>query len=64
VRAARQDLPPPPKWLPNLTLAGIVVLILARVQGYVTWGPFFLIWLVGSAVLTTWALIRYRDYRR
>jgi small-conductance mechanosensitive channel len=64
VRSARQDLPPPPKWLSSLTLAGIAVLILALVQGFITWGQFILIWLVGSAVLVTWALVRYRDYRR
>jgi hypothetical protein len=64
VSSARPDLPPPPKWLSYLTLAGIVVLVLLRVQGYVTWGQLALAWLVGSAVLTTWALIRYRDYRR
>jgi hypothetical protein len=64
VRSARQDLPPPPKWLSYLTLAGIVVLILARVQGYVTWGQFILIWFIGGAALTIWALLRYRDHRR
>jgi hypothetical protein len=60
----RTELPPPPKWRSSLTLGCIVVLSLARVQGFVTWGQFALAWIVGSAILCTWALIRSRDDRR
>jgi dolichyl-phosphate-mannose--protein O-mannosyl transferase len=64
MRSEPRDGPPPPRWLSYLTLGGIVVLVLARAQGVVTWGQFVLIWIIGSAVLCLWALIRYRDRRR
>jgi hypothetical protein len=57
-------LPPPPKWLSYLTLGGVALLVLLRVQGYVTWGQFAVLWLVGTAVLCAWALVSYRDSRR
>jgi dolichyl-phosphate-mannose--protein O-mannosyl transferase len=64
MRAAPPDVPRPPKWLSYLILAGVVGLVLARAQGVVAWGQFALIWIVGSAVLFLWALLRYRDRRQ
>ena len=64
MRFAPPEVPRPPRWLSYAILACVAVLVLARAQGYLTWGQFALIWIVGSAALFGWALIRYRDRGR